>query len=90
MKARNVFTVITKSGPIDTRGANAIMFINEGNTDFLVNGMVTVKPGSNFSISQVSADVIDETEYSVSFITSGPAPVYKCVLVRVGVSKSTC
>lgn len=94
MNARNVFSSIYKSGPVTTTGANAVMFVNEGTRDFLINGSVTVKPGNGFSISQVSAEVTDVTDYDITFQNDSGTltldPVFKCVIVRVGVYKTNC
>ena len=86
--ARNSFAAYNKSGPIDTNKANALIFINEGVVTFLVNNMVSVRPGDFFSISQVSADVEDKTEYNISFsLTHGSTTgtLQNCVVVKVGV-----
>jgi len=88
IKARNVFTSYNKSGPVETTGANSVMFINQGDGNITLNGTVIIGPDASFSIAQVSSDVVDDTEYTIVFAEG--ATINSCIVVKVGVYKTGC
>lgn len=59
-------------GYVESMGANALMFINEGEAVVKLMGLVTIRPAESLVISQVGTEAADHTAYTFEFLPAHP------------------
>jgi hypothetical protein len=72
-KVFNTIKPYTAPGYLETRGANAVMFKNEGDVTAKIGGLITIEPGQALHIAQVDSGVQDWTQYDLTFDLTSPA-----------------
>lgn len=89
--AKNIFNKYSKSGPIDTTGANSILFTNKGTGTVIINNIFPLGVGETLGLSQITPEIIDTTNYTVFFETDPePTAVYSLIVTKTVISKSNC
>lgn len=89
--AKNIFNKYSKSGPVDTTGANSVLFTNKGTATVNINNVFPLAAGESLSLSQVTPEIIDTTNYTVFFETDPePTAVYSLIVTKTVISKLIC
>lgn len=70
--ANNDIRQYSKAGNIPTQGSNSIYFENQGNVTAVINNIWKIRPGEARSLSQINPEVVDETNYYISFDLTDP------------------
>ena len=82
------FKSYSENGTVESRGSNALMFVNEGDVVIKLEKLLTIKPGASFTISQVGTEAADFSMYKISFDLSHPSTTgtnQLLVLVEIGI-----
>lgn len=83
MKTTTVVKNYRESAYIESRGCNAILFVNQGETDCILQGIIKIASGDSLQISQVGTEAKDMTQYFVTFEDN--SATNDLVVIQIGV-----